>query len=242
MRYLIVFTLLFSGVTVIASAQYSVVDTFRFRVIEKTPVHPYYGMGDSIGFSVDGVEGGTIYMIRDSVYIFTHENMGPVEAPVLGTSARGVGFDNYPKGYFDDDHPNKIRYFRLPSDAPDTLYYVSSDYRWAGGMIIVVDSLTTSVREDSRHTIGQMVTGSSIVPNPVTTTATLLITLPRSIDVHVEVYDLLGRMVQSGSTHSGQSGPVEIPISREGLSGGMYFYRVLQDDGELLTTGSFHVR
>ena len=65
MRQLITVLLYCVTSSVTASAQYSVVDTFRFRVMEKTPAHPLYGVGDETGFSVNGVEGGTIYMVRD---------------------------------------------------------------------------------------------------------------------------------------------------------------------------------
>lgn len=242
MRQLITALLFCVMSSVAASAQYSVVDTFRFRVMEKTPEHPFYGMGDEIGFSVNGVEGGTIYMIRDSVYIFTHENMRPDEAPTLALSGRGRGSDHYPKGYFDDDHENRIRYFRLPSDAPDTLYYVDSDNRWAGGMIVVVDSLVSGVAGSQVEAGWPELHRSIVSPNPLVSTGTLSFNMSQGTTLQVEVVDVLGRNRQSYSMSLSAPDSVDIPISRKGLPAGIYFYRVMRDDGELLTTGSFHVR
>ena len=242
MKYFVAFLLLFCFAFSEMYSQQSTADTFSFRFVEKTSAHPFFGLGDSIGYSVDGVEGGTIHMERGSVYSFVFLDMRADQAPTLATSGRGVGFDKYVGAYYGDDFSNLTIFYRLPFDTPDTMYYVGIDYQWAGGMIIVSDPPTGAVEESQASTTPTIVAGANVTPNPITSLGNLSFTLSTSTDLRVEVYDLLGRVVQPGTHYTALPGSVEIPISREGLRSGLYFYRLVRENGEILITGCFHVR
>jgi hypothetical protein len=81
-------------------------------------------------------------------------------------------------------------------------------------------------------------------PNPFRQAATLKMDLPQKANVTVEVYDLLGRKVQTA--HSGEiaagSGRT-VRINGSDLSSGTYFYRaeVEMDENRVTETGKMTV-
>ena len=77
--------LLLTGLLITTSglrAQNSRVDTFYITAAVKTEAHPYYGMGHERGYVVNGVEGDTIYLVRDSTYVFNISAV-PQNLPML---------------------------------------------------------------------------------------------------------------------------------------------------------------
>jgi hypothetical protein len=81
-------------------------------------------------------------------------------------------------------------------------------------------------------------------PNPFDRAATLKMQLPQKATVTVEVYDVLGRKVQtaySGEMRAGASQTVR--INGSGLASGTYFYRatVEMGDSQKVKTGQMTV-
>lgn len=80
---------------------------------------------------------------------------------------------------------------------------------------------------------GLRVVGSH--PNPTTGAATIRYELPRAASVTVEVFDVLGRTVQTVETGLQPAGLRSVAIDATGLSTGAYVYRVRLDDGTSAT-------
>lgn len=72
-------------------------------------------------------------------------------------------------------------------------------------------------------------------PNPTTGTATLRYELPRASEVTVEVFDMLGRHVQTVEAGLQAAGMQRADLSAAGLSVGAYVYRVRMSDGTSVT-------
>lgn len=62
-------------------------------------------------------------------------------------------------------------------------------------------------------------------PNPFAGQTRIQVYLPYASDLHLEIYDLSGKMVQSDH-HSNLSGMQEIEVDAAALQSGVYFYRV----------------
>ncbi len=80
---------------------------------------------------------------------------------------------------------------------------------------------------------GLRVTGS--YPNPTTGIATLRYELPTAGAVTVEVFDVLGRQVQTVRTGLQAEGAQRVQLDASGLSAGAYVVRVRMDDGTSAT-------
>ena len=72
-------------------------------------------------------------------------------------------------------------------------------------------------------------------PNPTAGTATVRYELPRAATVTVEVFDVLGRQVQTVRTGLQAEGIQTTTLNASGLSAGAYVYRVRLDDGTSVT-------
>ncbi|MES3629378.1 MAG: T9SS type A sorting domain-containing protein [Longimonas sp.] len=67
-------------------------------------------------------------------------------------------------------------------------------------------------------------------PNPVRSTTTLRFAIPEEDHVTVELYDLLGRRVQTIADESMRGGWHELPFDASRLASGVYFYRLSVGD------------
>ncbi len=72
-------------------------------------------------------------------------------------------------------------------------------------------------------------------PNPTAGTATVRYELPRAATVTVEVFDVLGRQVQTVRTGLQAEGIQTTTLDASGFSAGAYVYRVRLDDGTSVT-------
>lgn len=109
----------------------------------------------------------------------------------------------------------------------------------AGGVVIVT---TTSGRFAAGPEGAQAEEFAlrSVYPNPSLGPATLTYDLPKSAEVRLEIYDLLGRLVsrtEAGTVDAGVGLQLEIPAAS--LSAGTYVYRLLADSRS--DTGRFTV-
>lgn len=81
----------------------------------------------------------------------------------------------------------------------------------------------------------------SLFPNPGTTAFTLRWTDLPVAPVRVELYDLVGRRVFTAPVHGPASGGQET-FRPAGLNSGLYLYRCLAGNGQVLSTGKWMVR
>ena len=72
-------------------------------------------------------------------------------------------------------------------------------------------------------------------PNPFRAATAVRYALPRTSEVTVEVFDVLGRLVQRVDAGLQAAGPQQTTIEGAGLSAGAYVYRVRLDDGTSVT-------
>ena len=80
---------------------------------------------------------------------------------------------------------------------------------------------------------GILVLGDNF-PNPFINQTYIPITVPRSMDIKIEVYNALGMPVQTILDETVETGYYEVPFNGSGLAAGIYFYRLIAD-GELKT-------
>ncbi len=66
-------------------------------------------------------------------------------------------------------------------------------------------------------------------PNPFNPTTTISFALPRSSDVRLEIFDLLGRTVDSRDLGIQSAGDHAIEYDASSLASGVYFYRLVTD-------------
>ncbi len=242
MRFLAMFGFLVL-LTGTAHGQRQVLDTFTVAVVEKTSAHPYFGIGHDMGYAINGIEGATIFLLRDSVYAFHYDTLRGDEIPQFYTEANGGTQARYFALGYGEDLSNNITFIRARPEAPDTLYYASSRYPWMGGTFVVVDSLPSSVPTDRTWDYRSHVL-SQVFPNPASTDATLSFNAVRDIQCRIQIIDLHGRVVSENTTFTYPAGTIRIPIQRNGLPIGTYFYRVLDTSAndKLITTGTFQMR
>ncbi len=80
---------------------------------------------------------------------------------------------------------------------------------------------------------GSIVLGDNY-PNPFDNFTTLPVTIPNAMDVEIQIFDLLGRYIQTVVSEQLDSGYYEIRFDTHDLSAGMYFYRLVTND-EVIT-------
>jgi hypothetical protein len=91
-------------------------------------------------------------------------------------------------------------------------------YKWIG------DSLLTSVKH--MNEIAQGFFLEQNYPNPFNPSTRIAFSVQRSGFTTLKVYDILGREVRTLVNETLQSGSHEVTFNAEGLSSGVYFYRL----------------
>ncbi|WP_263818278.1 S8 family serine peptidase [Salinibacter sp.] len=134
-------------------------------------------------------------------------------------------------------NPGKVATLTLERETEDATVEV-------GGNVSVNESATQELETKSLVSIPDEFALEGAYPNPFRQAATLEMDLPQKANVTVEVYDLLGRKVQTahrGEMAAGSGRTVQIRGSD--LSSGTYFYRarVEMDDNRVTETGKMTV-
>ena len=119
----------------------------------------------------------------------------------------------------------------LQSDAEEQPFGV---FIYAGEVEPILAPVVTHSDEESSLPTELVVRGS--YPNPFQVNATLSFDIPQTTEVHVELYDMLGRRVFStertqftaGSNHS-------IKVNGDGLAAGIYIYKLFMDTSDTPT-------
>lgn len=91
-------------------------------------------------------------------------------------------------------------------------------------------SLVTNVKVASDQEIPTAFASHKVYPNPVFNVATKEIDLPSATILNIEMFDLLGRVVQV-KQYSLEAGSHKIPLDVTGLSAGTYFLRLISSFG-----------
>ena len=239
---LLVLTALGVAITITTlQAQQSRIDTFKVTVVQKTSAHPYFGVGSTLGYAVNGVEGDTLILARDSLYVFDLKEVSDdysfdfYSIPIGGT-----------QGFYDEIiekkfTPQRIWHIRAERQTPDTVYYASTDQPWMGSVMLIVDSLPTSSVAEERRVL---TTGESrAVPNPCTDGTELRFASAEGGRVSVELVDLLGRRVLHREERYVGSGEQSLRIGTEGIESGLYHYRITitGSEEEQIITGQLRV-
>jgi hypothetical protein len=76
-------------------------------------------------------------------------------------------------------------------------------------------------------------------PNPFSQYTRIPLTIPRQMDVHLSVISILGKNVQTILNESRDSGYYEIEFNPSGLASGVYFIRLVTEDGVSLNKMTF---
>ncbi len=213
-------------------------DTFKFTIADKTPEHPNFGVGHTQGFLVNGSQGDTLVVLRNTDYALDYRGLDNwafiYTIPIGGTMG---GYDDVIR----DGGGNNQKILRIRDQDPDTLYYASQSFPWMGSAIIVVDSLTTSV--DAPRSVAAHAT-LTIYPNPLHDRATISVSMTHAGLTRFEVVDLSGRTVRTQQQSFGGSVDIEIDFDRGDLPSGTYIYRLVSvgENEQPITSGTLQIR
>ncbi len=111
---------------------------FVITVSEKTSAHPFYGVGDSMGFSVNGVPGGEIVLVRGEQYVL-QVTSNPMHDVYLSGDKMGWGaavIEEGVQGNFTYD--GQIVVTPGPN-TPDVIYYQCQNHKAMGSRIFVIN-------------------------------------------------------------------------------------------------------
>jgi len=143
-RLLFVFALLMGGATSVfgeAAADDAVQATpadFTVTSATKDKTHPYYGKGTDTGFVINGVQGGSLVLVRGKTYTFDVET-GVMHDFYLATRAIGWGSSTLTEGVKGNFTYKGIVTFTPTAATPDTVYYACRNHKYMGGEIHVVN-------------------------------------------------------------------------------------------------------
>ena len=203
-------------------------DTVYVTIVEKTEAHPYFGRGYHKGYAMNGVEGDTLILVRDSHYVFNIH--ATFSEPKIGTTfhfnlnAIGGGHDIYDNKFTEEQMISKGIWTVVPSeDDPDTLYYGSSDEPWMGGTIVLVDSMVSGIKEEAREFIAGE---SRVYPNPCSEETAIEFLLEEPSRVQLEVLDGLGRIVMREDYGLSSQGRQHLSVNCQSFPSGLYHYRI----------------
>ena len=111
---------------------------FSVVSVTKDKTHPQYGKGDSIGFVVNGVQGGALVLVRGKTYTFD-VNTGVMHDFYFSTKHIGWGTGTVTKGVQGQFTYKGVVTFSPTAETPDTIYYVCRNHKYMGGEIHIVN-------------------------------------------------------------------------------------------------------
>ena len=207
-------------------------DTFMVTLVTKTPAHPFYDMGYSLGFAVDGVEGKTLVLERGKTYRFQFEEE-PFDDynPTIYTIPIGGSNGAFERNI---NYSNINSWFEVTPDEqhPDTVYYACPRQPYMGGMILIVDSITSTVVDNERRGGVGLLAGSLVSPNPFSSETAIEFSLSSPSRVRVEIVDALGRSIWQRDAGVRETGEQRVRIDGQEFSPGVYYYRIEAFSGE----------
>ncbi|MFQ5487486.1 MAG: hypothetical protein ACE5ET_03445 [Gammaproteobacteria bacterium] len=110
---------------------------FQITVADKNASHPFYGMGHSIGFVVDGIQGKALLLTRGKTYIFDVKTNVKHDF-YLSTSPLGRGAGTVTQGVSGQFTYRGMVFFTPSRDTPDIMYYQCRNHPNMGGPLYIV--------------------------------------------------------------------------------------------------------
>jgi hypothetical protein len=96
--------------------------------------------------------------------------------------------------------------------------------------LMYLEEFETSILQNSEEVISIKQILENNYPNPLNASTTIRFALPNSQNVHLGIYDLLGRQVKILLDEYRQAGVHTVTFDASGLSSGVYFYRLRAGD------------
>ncbi|MDI6400894.1 phospholipase D-like domain-containing protein [Balneolaceae bacterium ANBcel3] len=175
--------------------------------------------GDFIHFS-ESEHGG---LLHHKLAIFDGENRH-TEGRVL------TGSHNWSRAANESNDENTLL-ITNQAIANQYIQEFSARYQQAGGQNLI----TITSAEDTPEHVPESFQLEQNYPNPFNPSTTLRFYLPDAAYVNIHVYDLLGRKVDILANHEFFSrGRHSLTYDASSLAGGVYFYRVQLDNGDVL--------
>ncbi|MCH8495371.1 MAG: T9SS type A sorting domain-containing protein, partial [Balneolales bacterium] len=108
----------------------------------------------------------------------------------------------------------------LTSGSPSTGTFIVDDYR------VVTATREVSIPTDNND-LPTEVTLHGNYPNPFNPTTSIKFSVPETMQVEIEVYDLVGRQVATLTRRDFNAGTHTIDFNASALSSGVYLYRMV---------------
>jgi hypothetical protein len=197
----------------------------------KSPVHPAYGVGSDQGFSINGVEGGELWLHEDTTYTFRMRDV-PAESPFyFSTSEVGSGQGVYLDGVVGHPASGTAEMTLTPgASTPDLLWYQSLNQPSMGWRIHILRGESGVGVDPPPVSLPVEYHLTQAYPNPFNEETRFTLTIGRPQRVRIDVYDLEGRLVRSlFDNFLTARAPTEFVLRGTGLVAGIYF---IQLEGE----------
>jgi len=113
---------------------------YDFAVVTATKdkTHPFYGKGDQLGMVVNGVQGGTLVLVRGKTYTFD-VNTGLMHDFYFSTKPTGWGTGTVTKGVQGQFTYKGVVTFSPTAETPDLIYYACRNHKFMGSEIHIVN-------------------------------------------------------------------------------------------------------
>ena len=111
---------------------------FTVVSINKDQTHPQHSEGSKIGFSVNGVQGRTLILVRGKTYTFNVDT-GVQHDFYLSTVPMGWGAGTLTAGVEGNFTYKGVVTFKPTTETPDLVYYQCRNHKYMGGTIHVVN-------------------------------------------------------------------------------------------------------
>ena len=125
------------------------VTKWYLTVADKTASHPFYGEGSSKGFVVSGTEQSpALSLVRGNTYDFVQTGVSNSGHPLFistdsGTAYTGIFSSGVWRPQASESGIGTVS-FKVPYDAPDTLYYQCENHTHMGGTLNLTDPVAAS--------------------------------------------------------------------------------------------------
>lgn len=113
----------------------------------KSEKHPFYGVGDSKGFIVDGVEGKELVLKRGERYHF-QVNSTPMHDVYISTDEMGWGAKVVEEGVEGNFTFDGVMTFVPNENTPDIVFYQCQNHKAMGARFFIVDQNDTRTLAD----------------------------------------------------------------------------------------------
>ena len=110
---------------------------FTVRTVTKTSNHPWFGEGSAIGYTINGVQGDELSLVRGTKYVF--EIITPTHPFYISSDDTGVGAGEITDGVTGSKTQNGTLTFTPNNSHPNLLYYQCSAHPKMGYKINISD-------------------------------------------------------------------------------------------------------